>query len=202
MRKGWSSAATALQSQNTQGKPEKRKQKGFDALRVYWAPVVCRGKVHLELLGNAFPGETAEGAAQLVAKVRSVLNIRFQGRTQPTTLFTDKGRGFFHANGKITDEYKQALKDHKLKAYYPLKSDQPGNLQEVVLHETVVSWVRARETVTLPREPWKETPESFAARLREIAHYINDNYDVEGLCTGFPKRLQMLADARGDRINK
>ena len=86
--------------------------------RVYWAPAVCRGKVHLELSGNTFPGETPEGAAQLVLKVRSVLNIRFQGRAQPTTLFTDKGRGFFQANGKITDGYKQALEEHKLKAYY------------------------------------------------------------------------------------
>ena len=113
------------------------------------------------LLGNSFPGETPEGAAQLVAKVRSVLNIRFQGRTQPTTLFTDKGRGFIHINGNITDEYKQALDDHKLKAYYSAKSAQPGTLQEVLLHETVVSWVRARGAVTVA----KETLERDARRI-------------------------------------
>ena len=153
-------------------------------------------------MGNAFPRETPEDAAQLVAKVRSVLNIRFQGRTQPTTFFTDKGCGFFHVNGKITDDYKQALEDHKLKAYYPLKSDQPGNLQEVLFHETVVSWVRAREAVTLPKEPWKETPEEFAARFRDICRYINQEYDVNGVCKSFPRRVQMVVDAEGDRINK
>ena len=141
-------------------------------------------------------------SAQLVEKVRSVLNICFQGRTQPTTLFTDKGCGFFHINGKITDEYKQAQDDHKLKAYYSAKSDQPGNLQEVLLHETVVSWVRAHEAVTVPKEPWNETPEEFAGRLRDICRYINRNYDVSGVCKSFPKCVQKVVDADGDKINK
>ena len=60
--------------------------------------------------------------------------------------------------------------------------------------------MRDRETKSLPKEPWKETREQLTARLREIAQYINDNYDVAGLCNAFPKRVQMLADAEGARI--
>ena len=85
---------------------------------------------------------------------------------------------------------------------YPLKSDQPGNLQEVLLLETVVSWLRAREAVTVPKEPWKETPEEFAGRIRDICRWINQNYDVNGVCKSFPRRVQMVVDAEGDRINK
>ena len=71
-----------------------------------------------------------------------------------------------------------------------------------MLHETVVSWVRNREKVTLPKEPWKETREEFASRLRGICQYINDNYDVDGVCRSFPKRLETLVGHDGDRINK
>ena len=71
-----------------------------------------------------------------------------------------------------------------------------------MLHETVVAWVRDRETKALPKEPWQETREQFTARLRGIAQYINDNYDVAGLCDAFPKRVQMLADASGARIKQ
>ena len=132
------------------------------------------------------------------------INIRFQHPVQqPTTVFTDKGRGFYHTNGgRITDEYKQALAEHNLKAYYAQKSDQPGAMQDLMLHETVVAWVRNRETVTLPNEPWKETREDFACRLRVISQYINDHYDVEGVCRSLNERLEKLVANQGDRINK
>ena len=48
--------------------------------------------------------------------------------------------------------------------------------------------------------PWKETVPELAKRLREIAHDVNVNLDVEGLCRAFPKRLQLLVHAEGNRI--
>ena len=41
-----------------------------------------------------------------------------------------------------------------------------------------------------------------AVRLREICHYINEHYDVESVCKSFPRRLEMLVEKKGDRINK
>ena len=32
--------------------------------------------------------------------------------------------------------------------------------------------------------------------------YINQHYDVDGLCRELPQRLQKLSDREGDRINK
>ena len=93
-------------------------------------------------------------------------------------MFTDRGQGFYTIKGgRITHEYKAALEEHELKAYNKEDASlQPGSLQEVMLHETAVAWVRNREKVTQPREPWKETTQEFAARLRIISQYINDHY--------------------------
>ncbi len=57
-----------------------------------------------------------------------------------------------------------------MKTYY--KDDagqQPGNLQEVLLHESAVSWIRRREALNRIIKPWEETPEQFATRLKSVA---------------------------------
>ena len=201
-RKGWGSKGTRKRSANLRGKQEALKQRSWDAIRVWWAPVLARGKFHIVLLGEDFPGETPEGAAMLVAKVRNALNIRFQKTRAPRVLFTDRGRGFYHASGgEITPEYEAALSEHSLLAYYAENaSQQPGNLPDVLLHETAVAWVRLRETITQPRQLWKESVAHFGARLGGIAQYINAWYNVEGLCNDLPKRLRELAAAEGDRL--
>ena len=47
------------------------KAKSTDTIRVWFVPVLARGKLHLELLPADFPGETERGAEILVAKVRA-----------------------------------------------------------------------------------------------------------------------------------
>ena len=46
--------------------------------------------LHIEFLGDDFPGETPAGAAEMVARFRAALNIRFQGSAPPKVLFTDR----------------------------------------------------------------------------------------------------------------
>ena len=134
----------------------------------------------------------------------AALNIRFQGSEPPKILFTDRGQGFFHINGgKITDEYQAALEEHGLRSYCgDDASRQPGSCQEMMLHETSVAWIRHREALTVPAQPWTETVAEYRTRLKGICEHINDNHDVDGLCREFPQRLQMLVDAKGDRIKK
>ena len=134
--------------------------------------------------------------------MRAALNIRFRSEDQPTTLFVDRGQGFYNARGgQITKDFKEALAQNSLEAYYPDNaSAQPGNLQEVMLHETAVSWIRRQESITRSTEPWKETVPEFAKRMRAIPQDVNANLNVEGLCRAFPKRLQLPVDAEGDRI--
>ena len=140
----------------------------------------------------------------MVARVRAALNIRFQGSTPPKVLFTDRGNGFFESGtGAITDGYRDALKQHKLKCFFKNNASvQPGELQEIMLHETAVAWVRQRLTKTRPKEAWTETAEDYYTRLKTCAAYINEHYNVEGLCHDLPTRLLDLQEAEGDRLRK
>ena len=201
--KGWMSEESKGNSINLPGKKSSLKQNSWDAIRVWWAPILTQGKLHVEILGTEFPGETGEGARLLVTAVRKALNIRFQNTPAPNTLFVDRGPGFWATNsGKITGKFKAALQENHLKTYY--KDDagmQPGNLQEVLLHETAVSWIRRREALNRMPNPWEETPEQFATRLKGIVKEINETLNVEGLCRAFKQRVQKLVDRDGDRIS-
>ena len=117
-------------------------------------------------------------------------------------MFTDRGAGFYASRGgKITRQYKAALAEHSLQAYNGDDgSKQPGKLQEVLLHETAVSWIRHRERKSRVICPWKETIAHFVHRLREVVQHINDNHGVEGLCRSLPKRLDELVATEGDRL--
>jgi len=106
-------------------------------------------------------------------------------------------------NHQITGAYQQALRDHRFKA--ALGDDasvQPGNLQELMLHETAVSWIRLRLGKTVPAKPWEETRAEYAARLKMICEDINSNLEVEALCRGFQKRIQKLVDREGGRLKE
>jgi hypothetical protein len=200
--KGWMSPGSQEYSKNLRGRLETIKQNSWDTEKVWWAPFLAHGKLHVELLPSNFPGECPEGAAILASKVPAVLNTRFPTGRQPKTIMTDRGRGFFHpGTGGVTPEYKNALHNAGLRAFMgDDAAKQPGHLQEVLLHETAVSWLRVRLQLSLPRQPWTETREQHGDRLREACRYINANHDVEGLCRALPERLRQLIERKGDRL--
>ena len=118
-------------------------------------------------------------------------------------LFTDRGNGFYNSGtGRITAKYKSALRNHGLKAFFGTDASvQPGQLQEVMLHETAVSWMRVRLTKDVPKKAWEETSEAYRTRLKACAGYINASHDVEGLCKALPRRLADLERRQGDRLS-
>ena len=184
------------------GDRSKLKQKAFGTIRVWWAPILTRGKLHIEILGKDFPGEKVEGVAQFVTKVRHAVNARFPGDDQPSILFTDRGQAFYTLAGHITGEYQAALQEHSFKAFAgDNASTQPGKMGDVLLHETAVSWIRYREGKTRPKEPWHESVADFGVRLKAICQDINDTLEVDDLCRAFPKRLHKLKDREGDRLD-
>ena len=167
-------------------------------------PILTRGKLHIELLPDDFPGDVEDGALIFVSKVRAALNIRFQGATPPATLFTDRGNGFYYSgSGDITPTYQAALRQHKLKAFFGDNACvQPGQLQEIMLRETAVAWMRKRLAKTLPRKCWEESTEAYQARLKACAAHFNAKFDVEGLCWELPDRVEKLYKRKGDRLRK
>ena len=74
---------------------------------------------------------------------------------------------------------------------------QPGDVADVLPHETANGWLRLRLDSSAARVPklWEETPAQFAKRLADV----NETCDAGGLCRSFPKRLADLQKAKGDR---
>lgn len=201
--RGWISRGCELYSANLRGNKACLKQATWDTIKIWWIPVLMNGKLHVEVMESGFPGETPAGASSLVAKVRAAVNRRFQGDVQkPDTVMVDRGRGFYNpGSGQITPEFQSALKEHGFaNAMGQNAQIQPGHMQEILLHETAVSWIRWRLAQTVPKECWKETPAQYESRLKQVVADINANLDVEGLCRMLPERLQKLVDSDGARL--
>ena len=81
-------------------------------------------------------------------------------------------------------------------------SVQPGNLQELMLHETAVYWIRYRLGRSVPKKAWEESREAFTARLKVVCENISDTLDVEGLCRGFLPRVEKLVACEGGRLSE
>ena len=68
------------------------------------------------------------------------------------------------ATGNVTKKYQGTLRKHGFKNMMgDNASAQPGHMQEVLLHETAVSWIRLRLAATVPSKPWLETRGSTPA---------------------------------------
>ena len=101
-----------------------------------------------------------------------------------------------------------ACKEHGFKPWQGSNSKkgphaQPGDIGDVLLHETAISWMRRREEATRPTKPWEETPHDVAARLQAAVCHVNEQFEVRALCMEFPQRLSDLVNkTRGDRLPK
>ena len=201
--KGWISEDSKYEPENMRGDKNALKLAGSETERVYWAPILTQGKLHVEVLPPGFPGETEAGARILMQKVRAALNVRFQGAAKvPNVVFVDRGNGFYvQASGDITPSYQAALKDYGLRNFMSDNCGlQPGQLGDVLLHETAVGWIRRRERKSVPARAWQESREALALRLKGIVREFNSKYDVESLCRKFPARIKLLVDGGGKKL--
>ena len=129
--------------------------------------------------------------------------VRFQrAASKPDVIFTDRGKGFYDTNsGNITSEWGDSLATQGLLTFMGDNARaQPGSLQDVLLHETAVSWLRKRLEQSTPKKCWEETREDYGLRLKRCCNDINKDCDAEGLCRGFRKRIKALAEKKGDRL--
>ena len=202
-KKGWMSPGSELSSQNLARNPATLSQAAWNTMRIWWFPMLCRGKLHVQVFEDEFPGDVPDGAKILADKIRAAVNARFQAAdSKPDIVFTDRGRGFYATNsGSITAEWKEGLAANQSRAFMGDDAHrQPGSLQDVLLHETAVSWLRKRLEQSTPKKCWEETREAYGRRLKRCCDDINKDCDAEGLCRGFPKRIKLLADKGGDRL--
>lgn len=202
---GWQSKGCETKSYNMRGRKEDLKLSGSECMRVFWMPILARGKLHVEVLGTSFPGDHPHGMSTFVQKLRAAINIRFQGDgPQPDVVFVDRGGGFYDGTGQITAEFKSALRTNSFTAFHGDNAQvQPGRSGDLWLHETSVSWIRERLKRSLPKDPWNESEESFTKRMKTAVEYVNANHGVTGLCKEMPERMRDLVhEQQGDRIRK
>ena len=104
-KRAWRSPSSELKSRNLSGRKETLKQKGWGTRRLYWVPALCRGKFHIEFIGENCKGDDPRAMGIFVQKLRAAVNARFPAQDKPRLVFTDKGRGFYAPS---TSKVKQA----------------------------------------------------------------------------------------------
>ena len=83
-KKGWMSDGSQQSSQKLWGQKRVTKMSGSDAVKIWFAPILMRGKFHIEVMPDMEnPGETKERAEATVAKVKAALNTRFKKDPAP-----------------------------------------------------------------------------------------------------------------------
>ena len=98
-------------------------------------------------------------------------------------------------------QFKEALGTHGLTCIMgDDASAQPGNLQDVLLHETAVSWLRLRLAASTPARCWEEAPVQYTSRLKRCCDDVNQNLKVDDLCNAWPKRIRKVRDLEGGRL--
>ena len=174
-------------------------------VKVWWCVALARGKVHIEVMPESWR-QNGEGQAFMVSRLPQVLSALFgESAPKPSVLFTDRGPGFYHpSTGNICPAYLAALKAY---GFSPWVGEhalwQPPDIPDVLLHETVVAWIRKY----LKQHPLKLCPDKSTNRERLVstlaaaADHINQFYEVDQLCMSFPRRLaELVHEKHGERL--
>ena len=203
----------AGESRHLAGTTPAEKQASSGDSRVFFYFIVTRGVVRASTFTDVagFPGETQAGAAQCVERLPRLLNQMLGAdAAKPRTIFSDRGPGFYNNRyGSVTGDYEGACRKHGFRLWAGTNvltgpRRQPGDVADLLPHETVTAWVRARliKSAAELARPWEETPPEFAQRLNAAVADVNATYDVRGACAGFPARLRALVKAGGDRLSR
>ena len=169
-----------------------------------WFVVVARGVVHVEVMPEDWTLD-GMGLAAFVQRLPGILLKMLGPETRlPRMLFTDRGTGMYNPAGKIVAKYRQAVKDAGFHVFWgDDASQQSPDMGDLLLHETAVAWFRKKMRKEKPVVlPWDETQQQWTQRARQVVQYINENYNVRGLCAEFPQRLEQTLASQGERLRK
>ena len=204
LKKRWISPDKRYSGRNMRATPFAGKQKRRGDRKVWWFIVLARGKVHFEVMGSAWRQDGA-GQALFVERLEALLRKMLgPGVKIPRVACTDRGPGFFTQKGYFVREYKDALSHHGFRAYVGDRDGtaQPGDLQECWPHERIAAWAK----YWLGKNPIStagnlgDMEEQVTQRLAVCAKHINENYNVESVSRSWPRTMQKLKKAKGERL--
>ena len=168
--------------------------------------VLARGRLRVEFMPDEWE-QTGAGAAEFVGRLPRILRSMLGRKTAlPRVVVTDRGPGFYLTgcrNGQIVPKYHEALRGAGFRPFAGEDAaHQPPDCPDLLLHETAVGWIR---------KYFKKYPFRRAAGLEEnvrrmktcmaaCVEHINRAYNVEELSSAWPRRLQELVAAEGERL--
>ena len=105
---------------------------------------MAKGKVVLHVMPPDFV-QNGYGMVEFVEKLPGLLRRRLGAQPLPKLVVTDRGPGLYQASsGTIVAAYRDALLVHGFKPFVGEEAKwQRADIPDILLHETVVSWVRA-----------------------------------------------------------
>ena len=144
---------------------------------------MAKGVVHIEMLGRDWI-QDQEGQAQMVKRLPKILKKMLgNDETWASTVFTDRGPGFYWPlQGTICPKYLEALTEC---GFTPWAGEhakwQPPDIPDLLLHETVVAWIRKflRQHPIRITENMARNIENLGEKLAEAQEHINEHYEVE-----------------------
>ena len=181
--KRWMSEDAASDSKNLRVSPYTNKTTQWGDVKVWWFVVLCKGKVHIEVMGQEWHQDSA-GQAQFVKKLPKIMKKMHKGDDNlPSVVFTDRGPGFYHpSTGSICPDYQAALAECGLSAWAGDHSKwQPPDIADVLLHETSVAWIRKfmRQHPVKITSNLAQNISNLEAKLQKAQQHINSQYEVE-----------------------
>ena len=202
----WMSKDKKAWSRNQRAAPYGGKQAQWGDKRIWWFVIVSRGVVHLCPMEEDW-AQTAQGMASMVDKLDGILRKMLGASAHvPRVVFTDRGPGFYQGStGSICTAYKEALGRHEFRPFAGNNATwQPADMPDLFPHERVVSWVR----LYFKKHPFSRSADidancaAFLKTLKAAEKHINDNYDVAGVCSGVPAKVELLIEKKGERLPK
>ena len=143
-KKRWVSKDGRQYARNMRASPYAGKQQQHGYRKVWWFVVLARGRVHVEVMGGAWR-QDGEGMAQFVERLPRILpEMLGRGEALPRVVASDRGPGFYQSStGHIVRRYADALDAAGFRPFAGKDAaSQPPDISDVLLHETVVGWIR------------------------------------------------------------
>ena len=185
--KRWASADARDEPRNLRSQPYTNKTTQWGDVKLWWFIVLARGRVHVQVMGRDWE-QNGAGQAKLVERLPQILKKMLgQSEALPHTVFSDRGPGFYHpSQGTINPDYAAALTKYGFSSWAGDHALwQPGDIPDLLLHETAVSWVRKflRQHPVKIGENMTRNIERLEEKLQEAVEHINTYYEVEDGCT-------------------
>ena len=200
--KAWISDDAKTEDTSLCGPKAALQQRTWEGKKMNWVIILARGVVGVDILPEEWNLD-GDGMAVVVGRLEGRLREMLGPDARlPRVVMSDRGTGMYSPAGQVVAAYDKAVHESNFRLFWgPDAKKQAPDMPDMLLHETAVSWLRGVLRRTKPLcVPWLETPAQWSRRMLVALDEVNQKYDAEGLCMGFPDRVEDCIAASGGRL--